>query len=96
MKDKMVPISQKNYPTVKFQITDPPKVWVSAFPTVNVNDNLALAVVQKMEKWPPFCEKSKVILKLRIEQIAQENIYMGKKKNNMLFPKTFELFFSLP
>ena len=36
--DKMAPISQKNYPTVKFQITDPPKVLVSAFSYVNINE----------------------------------------------------------
>ena len=36
--DKIAPISQKNHPTVKFKITDPPKVWVSTFPCVNINE----------------------------------------------------------
>ena len=45
----MAPISQKNHPIVKFQITDPPKVRVSAFPSVNINENLASVIMQKME-----------------------------------------------
>ena len=39
----------------KFQITDPSlKFWVSGSPSVNGNRIWALAIMEKMEKWPPF------------------------------------------
>ena len=38
----------KNH-TEKFQITDPPKVWVSSFPSVNGNGISALAIMKKLK-----------------------------------------------
>ena len=38
----------------KFPITDPPKVWVSSFLSVDRNGISALAIMKKIEKWPPF------------------------------------------
>ena len=35
--------------TEKFQITEPPKVWVSGFPSVNRNGISALAVMKKLK-----------------------------------------------
>ena len=40
--------------TEKFQITDPLKVWVSGFPSVDGSRVLVLAIMEKIEKWPPF------------------------------------------
>ena len=37
-----------------FQIINPPKVWVSSFLSVNKNRISALAIMKKIEKWPPF------------------------------------------
>ena len=33
----------------KFQITDPPKVWVSSFPSVNINGILLSAIMKKLK-----------------------------------------------
>ena len=41
--------------TEKFQTTDPHKVWVSGFPSVNGNGISLLAIMKKIEKWLPFC-----------------------------------------
>ena len=38
----------------KFQITNPPKVWVSGFLSVDRNRISALAIMKKIEKWLPF------------------------------------------
>ena len=38
----------------KFQITNPPKVWVSSFLSVNRNGISALAILKKIEIWLPF------------------------------------------
>ena len=35
--------------TEKFQITDPPKVWVSSFPSVDRNGISLLAIMKKMK-----------------------------------------------
>ena len=42
--------------TKKFQITDPPQVWVSSFPSVNGNGISLSAIIKKSNKWPPFCQ----------------------------------------
>ena len=41
--------------TEKFQITDPPKVWVSGFLSVDGNGISVSAIMKKIEKWLPFC-----------------------------------------
>ena len=38
----------------KFQITDPPKVWVSGFPSVDGN-GISLSAIMKNCKMAPFC-----------------------------------------
>ena len=38
----------------KFQITDPLKVWVSSFPSVNKNGISALAIMKKLKNGSHF------------------------------------------
>ena len=40
--------------TEKFQITDPPKVWVSGFPGVDGNRISALAIMKKLKNGSHF------------------------------------------
>ena len=41
----------------KFQITDPPQVWVSSFPSVNENRISALAIMKKLKNGHNFVNK---------------------------------------
>ena len=40
--------------TKKFQITDPPKVWVSSFPSVDGNRISVLAIMKKLKNGSHF------------------------------------------
>ena len=42
--------SPKTRPRAKLTITDPPKIWVSGFPSVNRNGKLALVIMKKWKK----------------------------------------------
>ena len=40
--------------TENFEITKPPKVWVSSYASVDGDGILVLAIMEKSKKWPPF------------------------------------------
>ena len=43
--------SPKTHPRAKLPITNPTKVWVSSFPSVNGYGTLVSAIMKKLEKW---------------------------------------------
>ena len=59
----MISNSPKMRPRAKVPITDPPKAWISGFPSVDANGKLVLAIMKNLKNGsnsPKMCPRAKV------------------------------------